>query len=83
MLRTEAERAARDSSCPAFVHDAAGYLGLMLSSPGLGPASTTSCVPERVRYVLGAGLVPKIGSRTGGHTHAELSEVRGDVAAIC
>ena len=83
MLRTEAERAARDSSCPAFVHDAAGYLGLMLNSPGLGPASTTSCVPERVRYVLGAGLVKKIGSRAGGHTDAELSEVRGDVAAIC
>ena len=75
VLRNAAEQAARDSNRSTFVHDAAGYLNLMLRDPGLGPASQTSCLPERVRHVLGGRLLTNIGSRAGGHTIGEISEV--------
>lgn len=75
VLRNAADQAARDSNRSTFVHDAAGYLELMLRGPGLGPASPTSCLPERVRHVLGGRLLTNIGSRAGGHTIVEISEV--------
>ena len=83
LLRKEADEAARDSNRSTIAHDAPGYLELMLTGTGLGPASATSCLPERVRRVLGARLLTRIGSRTGGRTAAEISAVRAGVATKC
>jgi hypothetical protein len=51
------------------------YVDFLLRSGRFGPASATSSLPLQVRAALGRWLPTRVGSRCGGRTVAEFTEV--------
>ena len=74
ILRNEIERACSTTSYSRIEHDFDGYLRFLLGTT-FGDPSPTSVLPHKLREMLQA-LLPNVGSRTGGPTAAEMSNVR-------
>jgi len=76
MLRDTVDGLTHAEDQSAVMHTPDWYLDVLLRSGRFGPASETSALPSDVRLGLARWLVPKVGSRAGGVSVREVSEVR-------
>ncbi len=76
MLRDTVDGLTHAEDQSAVMHTPDSYLTVLLQSGRFGPASETSALPSDVRLGLARWLVPKVGSRAGGVSVREVSEVR-------